>query len=323
MQVEDAAPPRPIEFPACVYVIARPCSLKSEYGPLELAAVLGHPDLTELLFEGLRRARPDAPAPAPLALVAELGGDPLRLSLGAEELLRRCEAIYRLRRRCRDCPANRHPHVIAGLQALGCIGSVPLPVRGPQEEAMLGVVEEILERAAEFETTATLPVRFIWDNGLEGAGIRALRGRRDVFERSEAVEARIGPFLQKQLLDTNQFLSLFFLPGKVRLPYLGLFSPFFAEFVRLAAQREGEELDLLSPLIRLGDAMTVAAEIGMALDLAYLRVDAPTAAARTSPVPLGDESSTAELRRGADGGASLGQSAGADADDVDLTKSMS
>ena len=260
------------------YHIQKSCRLKRRHSLMDLAPML------ELL-----RCRAEEEAEAGQALGAdstwlvealrgsrvrylvESGGPTHSLSPEPEELARGIDLIRRLRRRCNECEANCRPRELPGGMGLGCIGWLDLPVVEEAENGLLSLVEELMEHSAELDPTTTLPVRFIWDNGLQGGEIAELREHREVFEASEALEARIGPFLQKHPLNTNQFLSLFFLPGKLHRPYLHLFGPFFSELVRIGTERSEEAGPRLAPWLCFFDSLVLASELDVEMEVIYLR----------------------------------------------------
>jgi len=257
---------------ACYHHVQQPCRLKDRFGLIELAPVLERRAEIGGLLGASRRSRGQAPELEPGHYLVHAGDDtPFEHTVEPEELVRRFEAVFRHRRRCRECPANRHPLAILSDHGLGCVGRLPLPIPAGAEESLLGVVESIMDRAAELDQGVTLPVRFIWDNGIQGDEVAAQRAAGGVFESPESAQRRVGPFLAKRPLNSDQFLALVLQPGELRRPYLHLFAPFFLEFASLARQSEDDELAALAPLTRLADAVCSASDLDVGMQLIYLQ----------------------------------------------------
>lgn len=274
------------------YQLQRDCRLRRRASLVELAPLLAHPQVGALLSGRPRAHEQAGPGPVSISCIIEAGGEPLKVTLDAEEISRRLEWLRRMPRRCKECPADRHHLTAAGEQTIGCIGVIHLPLARETEQALLSVVDALLENSAELEPTVTLPVRFIWDNGLDGEEIRALRKRSDLFASPEPVEARIGPFLQKQLLNTDQLLSLFFLPGVKPRHYLHMFAPFAMELVsRARSWSDALGSDALAELIPFFETMALASDLDVELQIIYLRdaaeaeQEAQTPPPRTPTVP--------------------------------------
>lgn len=256
---------------ACYYHVEHPCRLKDRYGLIDLAPVLEHRAEIGRLLGANRRSRDQSPLLNSATYRVHSGDAPLEVTVEPDELVRRFEAVFRQRRRCRECPANRHPLAILSDHGLGCIGSLPLPIPLAAEENLLSVVERIMDRSAELDQGVTLPVRFIWDNGIQGDEVTAQREAGGVFESAEPAERRVGPFLAKRPLNSDQFLALVLQPGQLRRPYLHLFAPFFVEFSEVAAQSPHDELAALAPFTRLAEAVCTASDLNVPLQLVYLQ----------------------------------------------------
>ncbi|MDY0062489.1 MAG: hypothetical protein RBU45_21935 [Myxococcota bacterium] len=271
------------------YQLQKNCRLSSRLSLEEIAPLLHDPRLRAQLLTGTKATFSGAIARVgTLEYQLEAGGPPQRLSSEPAELLRRLQELYRLRRRCKDCEALRPASPLASEWPLSCVGELPLPLPARLEQLLLQVVDDLLASSAELEPTVTLPIRYLWDNGLDGEELRQLRDRPDLFARSTATEARIGPFLEKQRLDTDQLLSLFLLPGLHPGPELHLLAPFATEFVQRARLRLApEDLAVLEPLLPLFEAVATASDLGVGLQLILLGDRNP---ALPSPPSPGDPS---------------------------------
>ncbi len=264
------------------YHIQKDCRLKEGLTFLDMIPFIMIPSVQEQVRSRQRRGHGEArdEGHQTYRFQVEVGARVEYVEVGAEELGAKVRRIMRFIRRCRDCPANLSPS--AG--GVGCFGHVDLPITRRQEELLLAVVERLMESSGQFDPTVTLPVRYIWDNGLEGEEIALLRERSDILASKERIEARIGPFLQKKPLNTDQLLSLIMLPGKIRRPYLHLFAPFFAQFVRMARELPVEDVWQIESLILYCEAMGMASDLDVPVEAVYLD-EAPEAEDRGELIP--------------------------------------
>ncbi len=187
----------------------------------------------------------------------------------AAEAQRRADILRRFRRTCRDCPAN----AAAGRQGFGCFGTLPLPITAAAEEALMLVIVLIMEGGDDVDANAAAPIRHIWDNGLTGEDVGTLRAQPGFFELEAPVVARVGPFLEKRDISSDQVFEVLLTASTFALEYAVLFTGFLAEFPRLAAATDPALAVDAAPLIRLFRALSSAQELGVDTHLTPLVPD--------------------------------------------------
>jgi len=246
------------------YHVGFSCPIKRRFSLDQLAPVV----LAEGGVEAVRtRYRPplseeDPPPP----LTRTHPGPAGRREVPPAEVARLAEALARFTRSCRDCPAN-----LGGSRAgYGCVGTVDLPLPEEAERCLMAVIERIMEGGGEADAGADLPIRFIWDNGVPGEAIAALRAEEGWLKLDEAVVSRVGPFLEKRPVSSDQVLEVFLGAPRFGLEYAVMFGPFLAAFPRLAASL-GEEAEPAAPFVHLFDALHLAGELGVDTHLTPLK----------------------------------------------------
>jgi hypothetical protein len=185
------------------------------------------------------------------------------------EAQRRADALRRFRRTCRDCPAN----ATAGRDGFGCFGTLRLPITAAAEQALMQVIVLIMEGGDDVDANAAAPIRHIWDNGLTGEDVGALRSRPGFFELEAPEVARVGPFLEKRDISSDQVFEVFMAAATFPLEYAVLFSGFLAEFPRLAAATDPAVAVDAAPLIRFFRALLTAQDLGVDTHLTPLVPD--------------------------------------------------
>ena len=211
------------------YHVGLACGIKRRFSLVQLAPIVRHPDPTELANQHTR-ALDGAEGAEPLVVRHPGEAGLAEISVPHAEVVRRAEAVTRFRRKCRDCPANlgRPPG------GFGCFGHIPLPIPAAAEHAVMAVVERTMEGGEDVDPGAGAPIRFIWDNGLDGAHVSAQRSSREVMEAEAPVVCRVGPFLEKREISSDQVLQQLLGTNPFRMEYAVLFGPFLSEFGRLA-----------------------------------------------------------------------------------------
>jgi hypothetical protein len=253
--------------------VAYDCRLKQRFTLAQLAPIVlteGGPDG---LLQRLRTGEPSSPASG--AVGVEMGGSTpdqrvvtrtsptesglIETLIPPNEAQRRAEAARRFRRTCRDCPANGD----AGRQGFGCFGTMRMPIPGEAEEALMLVIVRIMEGGDDVQPGAASPIRHIWDNGLTGRQVNDLRARGGWFERHAPVVARVGPFLEKRDISSDQVFEVFLAAARFPVEYAVLFSAFLAEFPRLAADADPAIAVDAAPLIRFFRSLLLASDLGV------------------------------------------------------------
>lgn len=240
------------------YEVGFQCGIKRRFSLEELMPVLDAPESVEGLLERYTHPNlePDSLTPITRWLPGPEGGRAIELS--AAEVARRTDAVIRFRRRCKDCVAN----LGKSKSGFGCFGTVPLPLSADAEALMMAVVKRIVSGSEDIHASAGVPIRFVWDNGLAGKPMAALRAEGGIFERSEPLVERIGRFLAKRELSSDQVFGLFFGADRFRQEYAVLFGAFLTDFVELA--EEQSPLDAASKgLLRYFQALQLAGELGV------------------------------------------------------------
>lgn len=196
------------------------------------------------------------------------------------EARRRADALRRFRRTCRDCPANGPMREApgggpgpGGKAGFGCFGTLTLPITASSEQALMLVIVLIMEGGDHVDSAAAAPIRHIWDNGLTGDNVSALRGRPGFFELDCAVVARVGPFLEKRDISSDQVFEVFLSAATFPLEYAVLFSGFLAEFPRLAAVTDATLATDAAPLISFFRSLLLAQDLGVDTHLTPLVPD--------------------------------------------------
>jgi len=182
------------------------------------------------------------------------------------EAMRRAEAALRFRRTCRDCPANGD----RGRAGFGCYGTLSMPIAEASERALIEVIVRIMEGGDDVDAGATAPIRHIWDNGVSGERVGALRRRGGWFEGAGPAVARVGPFLEKRDFSSDQLFEVFLGAGKFPLEYTVLFRAFLSEFPRLARSMDAQVAGDAAPLIRFFGDLLRAHELGVDVHLTPL-----------------------------------------------------
>jgi len=182
------------------------------------------------------------------------------------EATRRTEAALRFRRTCRDCPANGD----RGREGFGCYGSLSMPIAEASERALIEVIVRIMEGGDDVDAGATAPIRHIWDNGVCGQRVGALRRGQGWFEGAAPVVARVGPFLEKRDFSSDQLFEVFLGSSKFPLEYTVLFRAFLSEFSRLAAAMNAQVAADAAPLSRFFEDLLRAHDLGVDVHLTPL-----------------------------------------------------
>ncbi len=254
------------------------CSFKRRFTLAQVAPVVHAPGGPAGVQERLRSADPGGGGQEEASTPdASEGGAALRRTSPTEaglvetvipgiEATRRTEAALRFRRTCRDCPANGD----RGREGFGCYGTLSMPIAEASERALIEVIVRIMEGGDDVDAGATAPIRHIWDNGVSGRRVGALRQREGWFEGAGPVVARVGPFLEKRDFSSDQLFEVFLGAGKFPLEYTVLFRAFLSEFPRLAMAMDTQVAADAAPLSRFFGDLLRAHDLGVDVHLTQL-----------------------------------------------------
>jgi len=248
------------------YQIGYDCALKRRFTLQELAPLLhggGGPDTLR------RRYRPpyaEGEEPPTLTRTSPAHGRLEPVEIEPAEVARRADALVRARRSCRDCPAN----LWGKRDGFGCFGFVKLPLLAEAESGLMRVIERLMEGGDATDAGAAIPIRFVWDNGVGGEAVGVLREEEGWFELDEPVVSRVGPFLEKRPVSSDQVLEVFLAYPRFGLEYAVMFGAFLAEFGRVFEEL-GEEAAWAAELARYFEALQLAGELAVDTQVTALR----------------------------------------------------
>lgn len=245
--------------PAAIdYQIGFECVVKRRFSVLELAPLVHAEGGPDALRQRYQLPFADGGEPPPLVRTSPSHGRLAAVEVQPADVARRAEALVRFRRTCRDCPAN----LWGRRDGFGCFGQIALPLMADAEVGLMRVVERIMEGGDGSEAAAAAPIRFVWDNGVAGEEVAALRAEEGWFERPEAVTSRVGPFLDKRPVSSDQVLEVFLGKPRFRLEYAVMFGPFLEAFAGVFEEL-GEEAAWAAQLARYFEALRLAGDLAV------------------------------------------------------------